>query len=363
MKEKGIEELLAELTRSRGLGAMVSPAEPVSGGFLHRMYKVRTGRGIYAVKHLNAGIMGRPEARDNYRRAEEIESRLENEGIPIVPALTIHGEKMQCVEGHYFYIFDWREGHITDWNNISKNECYMAGNILGRIHGISPEKVPHREPETSEIDWHRYTLAAKKEKSELAALLADSEELLVYAEKERNRARAALPDIRCLSDGDMDPKNIMWEEGKPWVIDLECLDYDNPVSHALQLALQWAGAVTCRIDVEKLAAFFDGYLEAYDNGFRAYSDVFGLAYTWVEWLEYNVRRALGACVDEAERQLGVSEARNTVERIKYLRRIEKEVKAALDARLVTESRDKSRVSGESAGGNGSPPRNRRRAAG
>lgn len=46
---------------------------------------------------------------------------------------------------------------------------------------------------------------------------------------------------------------------------------------------------------------FEGYLEACDNGFRAYSEVFGLAYTWVEWLEYNIRRALGECMDEANR--------------------------------------------------------------
>ncbi|MBD5527752.1 MAG: hypothetical protein HDR02_04985 [Lachnospiraceae bacterium] len=41
---------------------------------------------------------------------------------------------------------------------------------------------------------------------------------------------------------------------------------------------------------QKMVAFFNGYLEAYDNCFRAYSGVFGLAYTWVEWLDYNIQR-------------------------------------------------------------------------
>ena len=82
-----------------------------------------------------------------------------------------------------------------------------------------------------------------------------------------------------------------------------------------------------------MVAFFNGYLEAYDNCFRAYSGVFGLAYTWVEWLDYNMQRALGACIDEAERQMGISEVRNTVERIKYIRNIEKEMKEALNSRL------------------------------
>ena len=333
LKEKKIEELLAELMLACGFGEIISPIESVSGGFLHRMYRVTTECGTYAVKHLNREIMGRPGANENFARAEKIECMLEKEGIPIVPSLTVHGSKMQNIEGHYFYIFNWQKGHITDWYNISKNQCRTAGNILGRIHAIKPENVPHQEPELSKIHWHEYVLKAKEEKSEITSLLADNEELLVYAEKEMNKARAALPDVLCVSDEDMDPKNIMWDNGNPRVIDLECLDYGNPISHALQLSLQWSGITTCNMDIEKMVAFFHGYLDAYDNCFRGYSGVFGLAYTWVEWLEYNIRRALGKCVDETERTMGISEVRNTIDRIKYIRTIEKNIKDALDFRL------------------------------
>lgn len=333
MIEETTEGLLAKLMGGCGLGAIAAPIESVPGGFLHRMYRVATECGTYAVKHLNAEIMGRPGVFENYARAERIEQIIAEEGIPIVPSMMVHGNKMQNVEGHFFYIFYWQEGRITDWDNISNSQCHTAGNILGRIHAIPPGNVPHREPELSEIHWHEYVLKAKDARSEIAPLLEDNEDLLIYAVKELNRARAALPDILRLSDEDMDPKNIMWDKGNPWIIDLECLDYGNPISHALQLALQWSGIVTCNLEVEKLAAFFDGYLEAYDNGFRAYSDVFGLAYTWVDWLEYNIRRALGACMDERERATGISEAGNTVERIKYIHNIEKDIKAALDSRL------------------------------
>ena len=60
----------------------------------------------------------------------------------------------QHVDGHYFYIFNWQDGHITDWNNISNDECKTAGNILGRIHAIDPKNVAHQEPELSKINWH-----------------------------------------------------------------------------------------------------------------------------------------------------------------------------------------------------------------
>lgn len=61
--------------------------------------------------------------------------------------------------------------------------------------------------------------------------------------------------------------------------------------------------------------------------------VFGLAYTWVEWLEYNIQRALGECMDEAERTLGIAEVKNTIGRIKYIHNAEKEIKAVLEERL------------------------------
>lgn len=333
MKVKTIEELLTNLTQACGLGKIIADIEPVSGGFMHRMYKVVTENGIFAVKHLNAEIMKRPNVHENFARAEKIEGILEKNDIPIVPALVFDGRKMQNVDGQFFYVFKWQKGKITDWNHISKDECYKAGNILGRIHAIEPKKVEPQSPETSHIDWHGYMLKAKEEGAAIASMLEDNEELLIYAESELNRARASLPSMLCLSNEDMDPKNVMWDKGEPWVIDLECLDYGNPMSGAIQLALQWSGIVTCEMDIDKMVAFFDGYLEAYDNCFRGYSDIVGVAYTWVEWLEYNIQRALGNCIDEKERELGVSEVGNTINRIVYIHKVEPQIKEALNTRL------------------------------
>ena len=128
----------------------------------------------------------------------------------------------------------------------------------------------------------------------------------------------------------MDPKNVMWKNGEPVVIDLECLDYGNPVSSAIQLSLQWSGITLCDFDAEKQKAFFEGYFEAYDNGFRNYKSVFGLTYTWIEWLEYNIQRALGSCQDKSEQELGLTEVKNTINRIKYIHQMENKIKSNLE---------------------------------
>ena len=320
---------IAKLFEVCGLEKPAAPAAPVSGGFMHRMYKVDTAAGSYAVKHLNLEVMKRPEAMANYRRAERLEKIVGDAGIPIVSALEIRGRKMQEADGEYFYIFPWHSGRITDWYHITTEQCRKAGNIQGRIHAIPPGEVPHTEPEMSAIHWEEYIREAERQHSETAALLRENAALLEGAQDALNCARQALPDIVCITDEDMDPKNVMWENGEPAVIDLECLDYGNPVSHALQLSLQWSGITICRPDPELQKAFLEGWLEAYDCGFRHFGSVLGLAYTWIEWLEYNIRRVLGKCADEKERETGTSEVRNTIRRIRCIRDNEDRIRQAL----------------------------------
>ncbi|MBQ6261916.1 MAG: aminoglycoside phosphotransferase family protein [Clostridia bacterium] len=324
------EDLIVKLFAKTGMGTVSSPITPVTGGLLHRTYKVNTENASYAVKHLNPNVMRRADAMGNLKRAESYEKLLEDAGIPVIPAIAVKGEKMRETDGEYFYIFHWQNGSITDPNGIIADQCLRVGNILGRIHAVDPREVPKTEPEIFTADPAGYAAAAASQNAEIASLLGENEELLRHAERRLNEARAALPPIECVTDGDMDPKNVMWERGEPFVIDLECLDRGNPVSDALLLSLAWSGVETLDLDTDKLKAFFDGYLEAYDNGFRDYGSVFGLAYTRLEWLEYNVRRALGECEDEAERALGVSEVKSSLRIIAYIRSVENETARQLD---------------------------------
>lgn len=324
-----IYKALSGLIRKCGLGQIIGKAEPVSGGYMHRMYRVVTECGVYAVKHLNPEIMKRPDARANYARAERLERILERSNIPIVPALEFCGSKMQEYDGQSFYIFRWQEGRISDRDNITADMCRAAGGILGRMHATDPRKLEDIRTEPCRIDWRSLAKRARTACPKIADVLNDNIGLLEFAENELNRANTLLPPLSCLSDEDMDPKNVMWHDGMPLVIDLECLDYGNPASHAMQLALQWSGITTCELSTEKMLSFFDGYLEAYDNGFRGYSDIVGIAYTWVYWLEYNIKRALGECADDEEQKLGVAETLRTIDRIRCIKGMTPDIIEAL----------------------------------
>lgn len=326
-----IMESASALCKRCGLGEIKGSIEPVSGGLMHKMYKVQTKSGTYALKSLNPEIMKRPGVMENYAVAEDLERILEENGLPIVPALTFDGKKMLSLEGRYFYLYRWQEGRITDPHSISSEQCYTAGEILGRMHGIDAQNVEPEEPEKSDIDFQEYLQIAEEKESPIVLDLKENLELLETAQEKLNRARESLPAMRAIDNGDMDPKNVMWYDGEAHVIDLECLSRGNPIATVLDLALQWSGTVEKNFLHGNLESFFNGYLHAYDNGFRSYEDLFGIAYSWVGWLEYNLRRALGMeSSSEEEIRLGEEEVRNTIGRIKYLHDIEGEVKKVLE---------------------------------
>ena len=114
-----MEELYA-LIEQCGLGKVDGDILPVSGGLMHRMFKVQTTTGTYAVKCLNPEIMNRPDAMKNYSEAEWLEWILEENGISIVAALSFGDKKMVSLGGRYYYVFRWNEGKITDFNDISE---------------------------------------------------------------------------------------------------------------------------------------------------------------------------------------------------------------------------------------------------
>ena len=76
--------------------------------------------------------MKHPSVFENYARAETLEKILEENGLPVVPALTFDGKKMLESDGRYFYIFTWQEGQITDAEHISKEQCVKSFDVSWR---------------------------------------------------------------------------------------------------------------------------------------------------------------------------------------------------------------------------------------
>lgn len=331
------------LCRDWQLGAPLKEPDRVYGGYMHKMYRLDTPSGSYAVKLLNPEVMARPQALGNYRCALALEKTLEAHALPIVPALTLHGQKLQKLGEQYYLLFPWVEGSALPWEQITGEHCGCIGALLAKQHalvlctdaaqlpadpsGQLPQVSP---PEGFDFDWHRAVCKAEAHCPQIAAPLREALPLLLFAQECYNAAIAALPQRICICNGDMDSKNVLWQNGRPLVIDLECLCWGNPVLDLVQLALDWAGGPIKRLNKECLSAFLTAYRQTAGTMELGWDALSGIGFAWLDWLHYSVQRAMEEH-DEETRQTGVRQTLDTLERIRFYASVREEAAACFAA--------------------------------
>lgn len=289
---------------------------PLKGGFTHKMYRVETERGTYAVKVLNRSVMGRENARDNFARAERLERMLEQRGILILPALTVNGRKMQEIDGEYFYLFDYYDGKPLRTDEVTQYHCEQMGRALAAIHDTGRKKAD-KGCEKLEIDWEFYLSAAEKSDRRLYETLRSCYALLVESQEKGNRARKNLPGILAVCHNDMDRKNVLWNGSDYRIIDLECLSWNDPMAELFETALCWSGYQECHIDFRLFRAFLQGYAGAGNHLPADWETLYDCNTGRLEWLEYNLKRALGIDCGADEKQIGTEQAEKPLLQITY----------------------------------------------
>ena len=311
-------ELFSNICRQCGLGEPVSQPFPLNGGFLHKMYGLTTDQGKFALKLLNPHIMGRETAKENFETAERLEGILEREGLPILPALTIGGKKMQQAEGQFFYLFPWYDGKSVQGGEIQPRHCAEMGRALAQIHRVS-RKDSGGEGAPVSVEWFSLGKALKEVDGELSQRLGERLPLLCQFQERSSCALRRIPVFSAICHNDMDPKNVLWIGMEYRIIDLECLSYSNPLAELLETALCWAGFDGMDFSPEKLRAFLDAYAEQDEAMLKDvdWESLYDGSTGRLSWLEYNLKRALGIESGESEREIGKAEALRELERIAY----------------------------------------------
>lgn len=294
---------LSGLCENYGLGTTQGAPQALSGGLMHRMYRVKTDRGVYCVKALNPEVMARPEALANMIRSENIASSLAGK-VPLVAAKHFDGQAVVSQDGRYYMIFDFIEGRSIFSTGLSPKHCQAIGDLLGVIHK-SDVKVPGVEPNQPDeelFNWDAYPQ------------LAESKEKLTEWNRQSVCAAKQLMGRQVISHRDLDPKNVMWQGDKPFIIDWEAAGYVNPYQELAEVLSYWADDGKEGLDKDKFMALLTAYRRHMPTEGVEWEYVLAAGYGgMLGWLEYNIRRSMGLTGgDEQERALGSEQVTKTL---------------------------------------------------
>ncbi len=323
-----------KLCNMLNLGELIKPPEAITGGLLHRMFAIETTKGKYAIKALNPQIMARPTAKDNYILSEKI-VRIASSRVPAQPAKIHKGSFLQNIDNQYYMVFDWVEGYSLKAHEITTDHCKKMGSILAEIHDTDFSQIDSLDEISvliQPIDWDFYLRKGRQLDSVWADLLQSNLERLLAWNEKALRASQLLAAERVYSHRDLDPKNVMWDQGQPVIIDWESAGEINPVHDVIETAVYWSTNEAGGINKDKFLAFVDGYQDDQGKVNADWKIVLELGYlSKLEWLEYSLKRSLQIeCTDECEQEMGT---RHVIETIHALKKYE-EMISVLEAWLI-----------------------------
>ena len=315
-----IERLILE----KNLGNKINNIDKVTGGLSHRMYKVETDKGVYAVKELNAGVMKREKAYSNFLFSEKVTDIVKENGISAIGALKLNNDIMLKIDDSYFMVFEWLEGRILKVEEITEKHCEIIGKMLAEIHNIDFSKIEDNERKnigTEYFNWNKYISFAEEQNKPYIKELKENVELLYELNKNSVEALEYAKNNLVISHTDLDRKNVMWQDEKAFIIDWEASGYINPTIELIQVALYWSGGDIENINYNKFEKVIESYKQNYKGNIDKNIDILINAdiYGGLAWIEYNLKRSL--CIennyDKEEISLAENEVIQSLKEIKY----------------------------------------------
>lgn len=293
------------------LGKRTDHPRKLSGGLIHAMYELNTTEGRYAVKCLNPSIMKRPEAVANFRDAEDI-ALFVGRHLSALPAKRIRGEAVQQVGDKYVLLFDWVDGNMLTLKEVQASHCKTIGSYLAGVHQLDFKTSPMLDcARTGYHDWAADLKRGRAINAEWSYALTGIVEALPVWEEQAVRASAVLSSDFVMSHRDLDPKNVLWTQAGPVVIDWESAGPIHRALDILETVLYWSEDETGRVNEEKFQAFLRGYATKRSLADVEWSVVFDASYSSkLDWLAYNLNRTFNA--DAAEQRVGTEQVNQTI---------------------------------------------------
>lgn len=307
-----MKDIFNRLFNYLGLDEVTHEPKKITGGLLHQMYRVETSHQIYAVKVLNPSIMKRETALPNYILSEDFTVFAVNRGIRGVPAVQIKDYFIHYFEDSHFMIFHWTDGISGQNIEITLDVCTEMAKVLINLHQLEYREISESQAPKF-VNWERLIPDSSMTDAWINDYLESYEQLKEY-ERMANKALLKFqPNI--ISHRDLDPKNTIWDNGMPILIDWEAAGPVNSNLELLDVALYWSKGGLNKKYFKEIIKVYSNEIDVDLNDLK--QALYCILDGKLKWLEYNLKRAMNIeCSDEEERKLGSKEVESTLRSIK-----------------------------------------------
>jgi aminoglycoside phosphotransferase (APT) family kinase protein len=273
------------------------------------MWRLETQSGCFAVKQLADDMDMNDAATVAQINATEVTAcEFSRHGIPALFSLHVERQHLQLLDAVGYLIYPWTSARACHRNGIEERHAVVVASTLAHMHH-SDITVPELQdapsfPVTAERVTDLVQLARQRN-VRYSHILEDRLEDILRIVALHAPALERLKGHQVISHGDLDHKNILWDEsGEPILIDWESARRLNPTYELLLEALDWGG-ITANFDARPFTTILRAYVDAggvlVEDMIPAASDAIQGA--WVSWLLYNVGRAVGL-KDTHQRAIG-----------------------------------------------------------
>jgi len=314
-------ETVTALCSRYGLGTPTAAPQAVTGGLIHRVFRLATTTGTFAVKVLDGNIIRRQGVPEQFRRSERIAAAFAAASVPAVLARETPGGTVQEIGDVTVMVYPWCDGEALPKSAAPPPQARIIGATLGRMHaldlrppGAAPEGPPPAREPTLASGWEELVGLARDGGVAWAAAVGAALPDLLRWDRAAIEAEGTLPPKWVISHGDLDQKNVLWRDGDtPFLIDWESVGAVRPAVELVGAALDWSGQGAGPPERAAFAAVIEGYRQKAEfPSALALPALRCRLGDWLGWLGANMHRSLDPTASGAEVALGVRETVGTL---------------------------------------------------
>lgn len=297
-----MKDIFQLIIQTLGLGNNLVNFEPLHGGALHKMWRLDTDQGQYALKQINEHITEKESFPTTYEISEKISDSFYNSGIQAVSALKFNNHFVHNISGLWCILYPYIHGKVIPIDELNERQLQDVGHIFADLHTLklNVEGVDTAHYDIFE-DSHWTHLIHQAKVTELIELLPKIHDW----NKKYSDAIEHLNQNLVVTHRDLHHINVLWDDQlKAHVIDWETAGLMNPLLEIIGYGYEWGGIITDTFQKSNTFSILKSYQEKM-NLHITIEDIQHAFFGWLGhcvlgWTEFNLRRMLGETSSDPE---------------------------------------------------------------